>query len=69
MSKLDFIKVNFNTVVFTLLLILSSKTIAQENKNAVLTDNLKWSERTAFTILNTYPKASQIDGTKKPKWD
>jgi len=70
MSKLDFIKVNFNTtVVFTLLLILSSKTIAQENKNAVFTDNLKWSERTAFTILNTYPKASQIDGTKKPKWD
>lgn len=69
MFKLAFIKVNFNKVVFTLLLILSSKAIAQENKIAVLPDNLKWSERTAFTILNTYPKASQIDGTKKPKWD
>ncbi|MFQ6601367.1 glycoside hydrolase family 105 protein [Flavobacterium sp. C3NV] len=69
MSKLAFIKENFNKVVFTLLLILSSKAIAQENKTAVLPGNLKWSERTALTILNTYPKASQIDGTKKPKWD
>lgn len=35
----------------------------------IISDHLKWSERTALTILNTYPKASQIDGTQKPKWD
>jgi unsaturated rhamnogalacturonyl hydrolase len=65
MLKSTFIKINL--IVF--LLIISSKTIAQNDNNAVLADNLKWSERTALTILNTYPKASQIDGTKEPKWD
>ncbi|OMQ10488.1 glycoside hydrolase family 105 protein [[Flexibacter] sp. ATCC 35103] len=58
---------NINLIV--LLLIFSSKTIAQTNENPVLADNLKWSERTALTILNKYPKAYQIDGTEKPKWD
>lgn len=58
---------NINLIV--LLLIFSSKTIAQTNENTVLPDKLKWSERTAITILNKYPKAYQIDGTEKPKWD
>jgi unsaturated rhamnogalacturonyl hydrolase len=65
MLKSSFVKIN----LIVLLLIMSSIMMAQENKNAVLAENLKWSERTALTILNTYPKASQIDGTKKPKWD
>lgn len=65
MLKSTFFKIN----LIVLLLIIGNKTMAQSTENAVLPDNLKWSERTALTILNTYPKASQIDGTKKPKWD
>ncbi|STO18519.1 glycoside hydrolase family 88/105 protein [Flavobacterium hibernum] len=60
---------NFTKHAIVLLLIFSSKTIAQTSENAVLPDNLKWSERTALTILNKYPNAWQIDGTEKPKWD
>lgn len=65
MLKSTFFKIN----LIVLLLIIGNKTMAQSTENAVLSDNLKWSERTALTILNTYPKATQIDGTKKPKWD
>lgn len=65
MLKSTFFKIN----LIVLLLIIGNKTMAQSTENAVLPDNLKWSERTTLTILNTYPKASQIDGTKKPKWD
>jgi len=56
---------------FTILLlfILSSKAIGQTKEITKLGDNLKWSERTAITILNKYPNAWQIDGTEKPKWD
>lgn len=52
-----------------LLLILSSKIIGQTKENIKPDNNLKWSERTANTILNKYPSAWQIDGTEKPKWD
>jgi unsaturated rhamnogalacturonyl hydrolase len=65
MSKSSFKNIN----LIVLLLIFSIKTIAQTNENPVLPENLKWSERTAITILNKYPKAYQIDGTEKPKWD
>lgn len=65
MLKSTFLKIN----LVVLLLIIGNKTIAQINEKTVLPDNLKWSERTARTILDKYPKASQIDGTKKPKWD
>ncbi|KQB43517.1 glycoside hydrolase family 105 protein [Flavobacterium aquidurense] len=65
MSKSSFKNIH----LIVLLLIFSSKTIAQTNENPVLADKLKWSERTAITILNKYPKAYQIDGTEKPKWD
>jgi unsaturated rhamnogalacturonyl hydrolase len=65
MLKLTFIKIN----LIVLLLIFSTKTIGQAIENNVLPDNLKWSQRTALTILDKYPKAWQIDGTEKPKWD
>lgn len=65
MSKSSFKNIN----LIVLLLIFSGKTIAQTNENIVLPENLKWSEITALTILNKYPKAYQIDGTEKPKWD
>lgn len=69
MFKSTFIKINFTQSILVLLLIFSSRLVAQTNETAVLPDNLKWSERTALTILNKYPKAYQIDGTEKPKWD
>ncbi|MFW0739341.1 glycoside hydrolase family 88/105 protein [Flavobacterium sp. T12S277] len=65
MRKPTFIKIN----LIVLLLMISTKTIAQTHENSVLLDNLKWSERTALTILDKYPQAWQIDGTEKPKWD
>ncbi len=65
MLKPTFIKIN----LIVLLLIFSTKTVAQATENNVLPDNLKWSQRTALTIIDKYPKAWQIDGTEKPKWD
>jgi unsaturated rhamnogalacturonyl hydrolase len=65
----DIINTNCRKSIIILLLIFSSKIMAQTNQNKVLADNLKWSERTALTIFNKYPKAWQIDGTEKPKWD
>lgn len=56
-------------IVVILLLVLSSKTMAQSSDNVALPDHIKWSERTALTILNKYPQAYQIDGTETPKWD
>ncbi|MEO7975906.1 glycoside hydrolase family 88 protein [Flavobacterium sp.] len=53
-----------------ILLLFSGKTIAQDNQNKyVIPNDSKWSERTALTILNNYPKAWQIDSNEKPKWD
>lgn len=69
MMKPAFIKNNFSKCMIALLLIITSKSMAQSTDKIMLPDNLKWSERTALTILNKYPKAWQIDGTEKPKWD
>lgn len=65
----DVINTNYRKSVIVLLLIFGSKMMAQTNENKALANNLKWSERTALTIFNKYPKAWQIDGTEKPKWD
>jgi unsaturated rhamnogalacturonyl hydrolase len=69
MCKSPSIKINWTKRGLILLLILSYKISAQTTETAVLADTLKWSERTALTILNKYPRAYQIDGTEKPKWD
>lgn len=53
--------------LFIFLMLFSLKGISQNQKS--LADDLKWSERTALTILNKYPKAWQLDGNEKPKWD
>ncbi|WP_264538020.1 glycoside hydrolase family 105 protein [Flavobacterium sp. N1736] len=65
MFKSTFITINLVVLLF----IFGTKTIAQTAENKTLADNLKWSERTAITILNKYPEVWQIDGTEKPKWD
>lgn len=53
-----------NTIV---LLVFTNAVFAQNN--AALSEDLKWSERTAMTVLNQYPKVWQLDGNDKPKWD
>ncbi|TDO71033.1 unsaturated rhamnogalacturonyl hydrolase [Flavobacterium chryseum] len=68
MSKTICTKTNFIKYAIILLLIFSGKLTAQSKENP-LSATSKWSEKAAVTILNKYPKAWQIDGTEKPKWD
>jgi unsaturated rhamnogalacturonyl hydrolase len=67
MLKNVFIKLKYFKCLIVFLLFSSSLIIGQ-NKYAISKD-LKWSERTALSVLNNYPKAWQIDGNEKPKWD
>ncbi|KFF03386.1 glycoside hydrolase family 88/105 protein [Flavobacterium reichenbachii] len=65
-------KINFLKTTVVLLLVFGCKTMAQnqaEQDNTVISYQLKWSERTALSILSKYPKAWQLDGNDKPKWD
>jgi len=62
----------YNKAAVALFLAFSSFAMGQnidKDSKSTIPANAKWSERTAITILNKYPKASQIDGTEKPKWD
>ncbi len=67
MFKNVFIKIKCTNWVILFLLFCNISIIAQ-NKH-VISKDLKWSEKTALSILNNYPKAWQIDGNEKPKWD
>lgn len=65
-------KINFTKFAVALLLIFGFKAVAQnqnDSENNIIPYELKWSERTALTILNKYPQAWQLDGNEKPKWD
>lgn len=41
----------------------------EQKKESILSDQLKWSERMAFSIMNRYPQAWKIDNHESPKWD
>lgn len=58
-------KYHFFIIVIVTLLFCNCKVIGQ----SPISENQKWSERTAISILKSYPKAWQIDGNDKPKWD
>ncbi len=60
---------NYAKKAILFFLFLSSLASAQNTEKIVIPVNAKWSEKAASTILNKYPKAWQIDGTEKPKWD
>lgn len=64
-------KNNFYRKVLVLLLLCCGTTFAQDNvqdqKN--ISDNLKWSERMALSIIKRAPEAWKIDGHEAPKWD
>ena len=53
--------------IIAIALLLSVNLSAQSNN--VAKDSKKWSERMALTIMKHYPKAWQIDGVEKPKWE
>ncbi|WP_343694556.1 glycoside hydrolase family 88 protein [Flavobacterium sp.] len=60
---------NKTTALLTLFLLFNVFAIAQNNSETVLADDLKWSERTALSILDKYPEAWKLDGNDSPKWD
>lgn len=41
----------------------------ESQKGIIISDQLKWSERMALSIMRTYPEAWQIDNHPAPKWD
>lgn len=60
-------KINSAFYVIVFVMFFNIKGISQNQE--VISDQLKWSERTAISIMNKYPKAWQLDGNEKPKWD
>lgn len=46
-----------------------TKSSAVEQKEQLISDKLKWSERMALSIMKRHPNAWQIDNHEKPKWD
>jgi len=64
-------KTNFYKKVIVLLILCCGKTFAQDNSQSRIhiSDNLKWSERMALSIIKRAPEAWKIDGHEAPKWD
>ncbi|WP_417940158.1 glycoside hydrolase family 88/105 protein [Flavobacterium sp. RS13.1] len=64
-------KTNFYKSVIILLFLCCSKIIAQDisQSQTNISDNLKWSERMALSIIKRAPEAWKIDGHETPKWD
>lgn len=46
-----------------------TKTAIVNQKEQLISDKLKWSERMALSIMKRHPKAWQIDNHETPKWD
>jgi len=62
----------FTSVVLICMLTLTScKMISQQpiGKDAVISKNLKWSERMALSLIKIHPEGYQIDNHTTPKWD
>ncbi len=55
----------------SMLLFFNSNTKAQTNpqNETIISDQLKWSERMALSIMKRAPEAWQIDNHEAPKWD
>lgn len=46
----------------------SSADLSESNQN-IISNQLKWSERLALTLMKAHPEAYQIDEKTEPKWD
>jgi len=64
-------KNNFYKKVIVLLLLFCGKIIAQDNAQSQtnISNDLKWSERMALSIIKRHPEAWKIDDHEAPKWD
>lgn len=62
-----FFKVSLTLVLF----VTSSKAISQANgdNKVIISNQLKWSERMALSIMHRHPEAYMIDDAKQPHWD
>ncbi|MGO4770271.1 glycoside hydrolase family 105 protein [Flavobacterium sp. W22_SRS_FK3] len=69
--KRSFLKFNFYVSIIVLLIFGYGKAMAQGNiQNALsISEQLKWSERMALSIMKRNPEAWRIDGHEAPKWD
>lgn len=73
-NRLEAIRVLIMAMVFALILGLlfascqSSAQTKSEDK-AIVSGNLKWSERMAQTLMKKHPNAFEIDDRTAPKWD
>ena len=67
----------FTTMILVVtLLFVSCKSISQTDikvssieKEQIISDKLKWSERMALSIMKSHPQSYMIDDAKAPKWD
>ncbi|MFV8270956.1 glycoside hydrolase family 88/105 protein [Flavobacterium sp. GT2N3] len=67
----------FKTMILIVtLLFVSCKSISQTDtkvgsveKEQIISDKLKWSERMARSIMKSHPESYMIDDAKAPKWD
>ncbi|MFP9115435.1 glycoside hydrolase family 105 protein [Flavobacterium sp. RHBU_3] len=52
-----------------LLVCFLSLSAQNQNDNAIIPSDVKWSERMALSIMKRHPEAYQIDEKTEPKWD
>jgi unsaturated rhamnogalacturonyl hydrolase len=66
----------FRTMVIMLVLLVSCKSISHTDdksvsieKEQIISNKLKWSDRMALTLMKSHPKSYMIDDAKDPHWD
>jgi len=69
MRKNNLYKVVLLVISMSFLPSCKSSQVAKSNTNLEVSDQLKWSERLAQTLMKKHPNAYQIDEKKEPKWD
>ncbi|WP_281232909.1 glycoside hydrolase family 88/105 protein [Flavobacterium gelatinilyticum] len=61
---------SFIAIVWLITIVFSCNEMkAQSQSSHTISDNLKWSERMALSIIKRAPQAWQADNNEKPKWD
>lgn len=69
MRKNNLYKVVVLVISMSFLPSCKSSQVAKSKNNLEVSDQLKWSERLAQTLMKKHPNAYQIDEKKEPKWD
>ena len=61
-------KITFACMALVLFFNTNAQTL-ESKKEILISDQLKWSERMALSIMKRHPEAWQIDNHPAPKWD